>query len=310
MKWEEVSITTTECMLDAVTNIFYEIGAGGVVIEDPRVVSRYLQNDEWDYYELPKELLHAENVVVKGYLPVNEKLTEHLEELQNRLKNLEKYFEDYTGEISTSQICERDWENAWKSYYKPHKIGEKIIVVPSWENYNVKDGRVQISLDPGMAFGTGTHPTTELCVLALEEYLKEKDIVYDVGTGSGILAISAAMLGASKVTACDIDDLAVKSAQENIQNNNVDGIVRVEKGDLLNGKSVSVNIITANIIADVIIDFTRQAYNLLLPQGKFICGGIISERESEVKEKLVETGFEIIKSYKNSGWAAIAAQRK
>jgi ribosomal protein L11 methyltransferase len=310
MKWEEVSITTTECMLDAVTNIFYEIGAGGVVIEDPRVVSRYLQNDVWDYYELPKELLQAENVVIKGYLPVNEKLTESLEELQNKLKNLENYFEDYSGEISTNQICEEDWENAWKAYYKPHKIGKRIIIVPSWEDYKIEEGELPIYLDPGMAFGTGTHPTTELCILALEDYLQENDSVYDIGTGSGILAISAAKMGAGSITALDIDDLAVKIAVKNIKNNNVEKIIKAEKGNLLNGKTVPANVITANIIADVIIELIQQAYKLLLPNGKFICSGIISERKNDVKERLIRAGFDILRLFESSGWTAIVAQRK
>lgn len=310
MKWQEISITTTECMQDAVTNIFYEVGAGGVVIEDPNVVARYLEEKTWDYYELPEEILQAENVVIKGYLPMDDKLPDRMEELKLKLEALREYFDDYYGEISTAQILEKDWANAWKAYYKPHKVGKRIIVIPSWENYNLKDGEIPIYLDPGMAFGTGTHPTTELCLKAMERYLKKGDYVYDIGTGSGILAIAHAKLGAKKVLARDLDDLAVRMATENVSRNNLSEIVTVEKGDLLKGITKPAHLITANIIADVILMLMESAFQLLHPGGIFISSGIIAERSAEVQRELSRTGFEIVEAMTDSGWVAIVAQRK
>lgn len=310
MKWQEISITTTEYMQDAVANIFYDVGAGGVVIEDPNVVARYLEEKAWDYFELPEEMLQAENVVIKGYLPMDEKLPDRMEDLTLKLEALREHFDDYFGTISTSQILEKDWANAWKAYYKPHKAGERIVVIPSWENYDLQDDEIPIYLDPGMAFGIGSHPTTELCLKAQERYLKQGDYSYDIGTGSGILAIAHAKLGARRVLARDLDSVAVRMATENVARNNVSNIVTVEQGDLLDGITEPAHLISANIIADTILILIKNAYELLYPGGILISSGIITERSDEVQRELMHIGFDLVEIMADSGWVAVVAQRK
>lgn len=309
MDWQEISVTTTEIMEEAVTNLFYEIGAAGVVIEDPKLIERYVQSDSWDAYEIPQELLEAEYIVVKGYLPVDDKLPLLLEQFNGALAALSAFFEDYYAQVHLSRLKEDDWANSWKEYYKPQKISEKIVVVPSWEKYEPSEDELVISLDPGMAFGTGGHPTTMMCVKALEKYFKPNATVADIGTGSGIISIAAAKLGAKSVKAIDLDTLAVRIANVNVKKNNVENIVQVSQGNLLDNINEKYDFIVSNIIADVIIDLSEDAFLKLEDSGIFIAAGIIEEKLDQVIDKLKDTGFSIIEVMSDNAWRGVVATK-
>lgn len=309
MQWQEISVTTNEIMEEAVTNLFYEIGAAGVVIEDPNLINRYVKEDVWDAYEFPKEIMEAEHVIVKGYLPVDNKLPLILEQFNGALAALSGFFEDAYVSVQLSRLHEEDWANSWKEYYKPQKVSERIVVVPGWEEYNPEKGEIVIKLDPGMAFGTGNHPTTMMCIKALEKYITTGWRIADIGTGSGIIAIAAAKLGAGSVCAVDLDTLAVRVAKLNVKRNMVEDIVQVSQGNLLQGINKTFNIIVANIISDVIIEMSEAVYEKLDASGIFIASGIIADRQDEVASRLKEEGFKLIEIIEDNAWRGIVAAK-
>ncbi|MBO1910447.1 50S ribosomal protein L11 methyltransferase, partial [Microvirga sp. 3-52] len=247
-----------------------------------------------------------------AYLPVNSFLIETMSEIEQSIAELPGFGLNVgRNEIKTSEVDDEDWATAWKKYYHPVKVSGRFTIVPTWEEYNpVASDELIIELDPGMAFGTGTHPTTVLCIQALEKYIKTDDIVIDVGTGSGVLSIAAAMLGAKKVEALDLDYVAVKAAMENIELNKVEKIVEVTQGNLLEKVDSKPNLIVANILADVIMSFSADAASILQEDGLFIVSGIIGEKRDEVKDDLVNKGFEIIESVLMEDWVAIIAKKK
>jgi len=309
MQWQEISVTTSEIMEEAVTNLFYEMGAAGVVIEDPNLINRYVQEDAWDAYEFPKEMMETSYIIVKGYLPVDDKLPLILEQFRGALAVISGFFQDAYVSVQLNKLNEEDWANSWKQYYKPQKISEKIVVVPGWEEYSPKEGEIIVELDPGMAFGTGSHPTTMMCIKAIEKYMIPGWRVADIGTGSGIIAISAAKLGAGAVCAVDLDALAARVATLNVKTNMVEDIVEVSQGNLLQGTDKTFNIIVANIIANVVIEMAKDVYEKLEPSGIFIASGIIEDRQDDVITKLGEEGFKIIEVIEDKSWRGIVATK-
>lgn len=308
-KWQEITVKTTEEAQEAVANLFYEMGAAGVVIEDPRVLARYMAEDSGDAHELPADLTDANHVVIKGYLPMDDLLQKRLTNFSNELEKLGQFFNQYSAEVSLAEIAEEDWANSWKEYYKPEKIGEKIVIVPSWEQYEPQEGEIILRLDPGMAFGTGNHPTTAMSIRLLEKYLKPHFNVIDVGTGSGVLAITAAKLGAQRVLALDIDSMAVKIAQQNAAENGVEGKIEARYNDLLAGIEEKAHFIVANIVADTILALTPQAVPLLYPEGYYLVSGIIEERWLEVQEALEKAGLTIVEKTQEGHWVTALAQK-
>lgn len=198
MKWSEISIHTTQEAVEAISNILHEAGAGGVVIEDPFDLTKERDTQFGEIYELNPDDYPEEGVVIKAYLPVNSFLGETVEAIKEAINNLMLYNIDVgRNKVTISEVNEEEWATAWKKYYNPVKISERFTIVPTWETYErVSTDELIIELDPGMAFGTGTHPTTVMCIQALEKCVQSGDTVIDVGTGSGILSIAAAMLGA------------------------------------------------------------------------------------------------------------------
>ncbi|MFA5537421.1 MAG: 50S ribosomal protein L11 methyltransferase [Bacillota bacterium] len=308
--WQEISVETTEEAAEAVANLFYETGAQGVVVEDPRVVAGYLERGLWDAHELPSELLEAENIIIKGYLPVEDNLEERLKIFEQRLSGLEKYFVSWLAKVSYAEIAEADWSTAWKSYYKPEKIGDQIVVSPSWEEYLPEQEELVVRLDPGMAFGTGNHPTTAMMIRAIEKYLQPGDNIIDVGSGSGILAIVGARLKAGSVLALDNDTLAVKIAQQNVELNGVSEQVTVKYNDLLTGIEGNYQLIIANITADPILRMANEAYKRLNSKGLLLTSGIISDRRLEVESALVGLGFDILETQQEGEWVSIVARKE
>lgn len=310
MDWQEIVVRTSAEASESVADIMQELGSGGVVIEDPAVVKFHLENSNWDYHELPEELLALRDVLIKCYFPIDDRLPETLEEIKLRLNVLNR--EIMPGSIiniELDQLAEEDWAHAWKAYYKPVKVGEKIVIKPSWEDYQPVDGEIIVELDPGMAFGTGTHATTTMCIEALQKVIAGGELVYDVGTGSGVLSVVAAKLGAREVKSIDIDPVAVKVASENVAKNDVTDKVTVFVGNLLDMAEVQAQVVVANIIATVIIDLSPAVRRVLVPGGLFIASGIIKDRWPEVQSSLIANGFKLQQVQREKEWIAVIAEK-
>ncbi|KJD52389.1 ribosomal protein L11 methyltransferase, partial [Bacillus amyloliquefaciens] len=277
MKWSEICIHTTHEAVEPISNILHEAGASGVVIEDPLDLIKERENVYGEIYQLDPNDYPDEGVIIKAYLPINSFLGETVEGIKETINNLLLYDIDLgRNKITISEVNEEEWATAWKKYYHPVKISEKFTIVPTWEEYTpVHTDELIIEMDPGMAFGTGTHPTTVLCIQALERYVKEGDSVVDVGTGTGILSIASAMLRAKQVEGYDLDPVAVESARLNSKLNKVSDHIEIKQNNLLDGVEGEKDVIVANILAEVILRFTDQAYSLLKDGGYFITSGII-----------------------------------
>ncbi len=309
MKWAEISIQTTHEATEAVADIFHGLGASGVVIEDPELVNSYKRSGTWDYCDIP-EAEDDSVVTVKAYLPVDDQLDDKLRLFEQRVNDLARHDIDKgSGLIRLREVREEDWANAWKTYYHPIRVGERLVVKPSWQDYPAAADDVVIELDPGMAFGTGTHHTTAMCLGLLEEAMKPGDTVFDVGTGSGILAVAAAKLGAGAVRAVDNDPLAVRIAGENVAANGTGDTVTVAEGDLLTGLSGQADLIIANIIADVIIRMAPSVPERLKDGGLFLAGGVIADRLGDVTDAILTAGLGVEKVLEEGGWASILARK-
>jgi len=313
MKWSEISVHTTSEAMEAVSNLFYEMGANGVVIEDPEVLFREWDTPFGEIYQLSPDDFPTEGVFVKAYLPIDSaNLGDLLETLKQQLNNLSEYGLDVgKGTVAVNDVHEDEWAHAWKKYYKPVHVSDRITIKPVWEEYQPgKPDEIIIEMDPGMAFGTGTHPTTILCLRALEKYLQPGDRVYDVGTGTAILSIAAVKLGASHVLAMDLDEVAVRSAQSNTELNQVNEQITVRQNNLLDGVEEQVEVVVANILAEVIVRFTDDVHRVLKPGGVFIASGIISAREADVKHALLKSNLDVIETVTIDDWVAIVAKKR
>jgi len=312
MKWSEISIHTTNEAVEPISHILHEAGASGVVIEDPFELIKEREDQFGEIYQLDPNDYPEEGVIVKAYLPVNSFLGETVEAIKESINNLIIHDIDIgLNKVTISEVNEEEWATAWKKYYNPVKISERFTVVPTWEEYTpVNSDELIIELDPGMAFGTGTHPTTVLCIQALERTVKSGDKVIDVGTGSGVLSIAAALLGAESIRAYDLDEVAVKAAKLNIKLNKVQDRAEVAQNNLLDGiDSQSADVIVANILAEVIVRFTSDASRVLKPGGIFITSGIIQAKKDLVTDALINDGFTIKETMLMEDWVAIIAQR-
>ncbi|EWH20511.1 50S ribosomal protein L11 methyltransferase [Bacillus haynesii] len=311
MKWSEICIHTTHEAVEPISNILHEAGASGVVIEDPLDLIKERENVYGEIYQLDPNDYPDEGVIIKAYLPINSFLGETVEGIKETINNLLLYDIDLgRNKITISEVNEEEWATAWKKYYHPVKISEKFTIVPTWEEYTpVHTDELIIEMDPGMAFGTGTHPTTVLCIQALERYVKEGDSVVDVGTGTGILSIASAMLRAKQVEGYDLDPVAVESARLNSKLNKVSDHIEIKQNNLLDGVEGEKDIIVANILAEVILRFTDQAYSLLKDGGYFITSGIIQQKKQEVKDALVNEGFTIVEVLSMEDWVSIIAKK-
>lgn len=311
MKWRQIIVDTEKKAVEAVSEILVDCGAAGVIIEDPEIIRQGIAENIWDAYEFPDELVHREFVRVKAYFPHDKYLFERSEELEGRLSNLNTVFmEKSLKNLAWADVREEDWANSWKAYYKPVRAGEKIIIKPTWEEYDPGPADIIIELDPGMAFGTGTHPTTVMCIRLLEKTIRGGETVFDIGTGSGILAVSAAKLGAETVLAVDLDEVAVAAARVNVETNRVAGTVKVASGNLLDNISGQADIIVANIVADIIIRVCPEAFAALKPGGRFIASGIISPRSDAVSKVIEGQGFIIYETVREGDWVSFLAARE
>ncbi|MDR5657972.1 50S ribosomal protein L11 methyltransferase [Serpentinicella sp. ANB-PHB4] len=310
MKWIEVSIKTTTEAVEAVSNILYDAGVTGVVIVDPHDLTvSNTSNHTWDYIDESIYNLEYEGAVIKGYLSQSSDLNDKIKLIEDLVNLLPSYGLDIgIGEVTTLVVDEEEWATAWKQYYKTTKISKNIVIKPSWEEYENLPNELVIELDPGMAFGTGTHETTIMCTQELEKHIKERSTVFDIGCGSGILSVAAAKLGAEKVIAVDLDEVAVNVTKENIQKNSVGNQVTVRHGDLMSVVDEKADIIVANIIADIIIILSKDIKPYLNQEGIFIASGIILDKLQDVKKALTTNGFDILDIKTKGEWAAIVSK--
>ncbi|MDM5156510.1 50S ribosomal protein L11 methyltransferase [Bacillus sp. DX1.1] len=310
MKWSEISIHTTEEAVEAVSHILHEAGASGVAIEDPAELTKEREQQYGEIYALNPAEYPEEGVLIKAYFPQTDSLHETVASVKSSIDALPSYdIEIGTGHISINEVDEEDWATAWKKYYHPVKISDTFTIVPTWEEYTPSSAEEKIiELDPGMAFGTGTHPTTTMCIRALEKTVRPGDTVIDVGTGSGVLSIAAAKLGASSIQAYDLDPVAVESAQVNVRLNHTEDTVTVGQNSLLEGIEGPVDLIVANLLAEIILLFPEDAAKVVKPGGFFITSGIIEMKEKVITEALEQAGFTIEEVLRVEDWVAIIAR--
>lgn len=309
--WIEIKIITSSDALEPVSGIFYSLDVKGVAIEDPNDIKLKAQNPlSWDFADFNIFEFGENAAVVKGYFSEEEDIDNIKNIISAKLDELrEMGLNIGEGRLVTASVNEEDWSTSWKKYYKPIKLGDKIVIKPTWEDYTINEGEIIIELDPGMAFGTGTHETTAMCIEMLEKHLKAGDIVFDIGTGSGILAITSSKLGASNVVGVDLDEVAVKAAIENVETNKLNN-VEILYGDLTNVLTGKANIVVANIIAEVIIGLTETVKPFIVKNGLFITSGIIRDRKNDVLDALNISGYRIIEVKEKGEWVAIVTTLK
>ncbi len=310
-QWIEVSIQTTHEAAELTAEIMRAAGANnGVVIEDPVLINTLRNSGTWELCDIPEQG-NTEVVTVTAYYPEDE-------ELQPRLAQIEEEMAALAASIGTCRfgntcfrtVSEQDWANEWKQYFHVTHIGETLVIKPTWEEYTAKAGEHIIEIDPGMAFGTGTHHTTCMCMERLEKVLRPGMEVFDVGTGSGILAIAAAKLGAETVKAVDIDATAVRVAAENIAANGLTEKINVKQGDLLQGTEGQADVIIANIIADIIIMLLEDVPGKLKNGGIFLASGIIEERQNDVAAAAAKAGLCVEAVDTKGGWVVMQMRKE
>lgn len=306
MKWTEIKYETSSEAVEAVSNIFIEAGAQGVAIEDALDLANF-QNDEFGEI-LDKEQFDfiKEGAYVTSYFPETTFLPEILPTIKLRLEELPTFGLSLgANQWHYQELSEDDWANAWKKYYRPVPISRFLTIVPEWLEYTPhhEDERT-IKMDPGMAFGTGSHPTTRLTLQALETVIRGGETVLDVGTGSGILSIASKLFGATNVIGYDLDEVAVNQAQENVKLNPEVGTIPMYSNDLLTGIETKADIIVANILADIILRLMDDAWRLLNEGGSFIVSGIIEDKKELIVTEAKQRGFKVQQILNQADWYA------
>ena len=301
--WIEITIHTTNEASEIVESILLDYGSTGVAIEDPTTLEENLHDDFGTIVELSPTDFPDVGVIVKGYINElnfdDETFTRFKGELEQLGQNINigEFFK-----IETTTIKDSDWENSWKDYFDILNIGEKFVIVPTWREYKNEENKYVINIDPGMAFGTGGHETTSLCIKNLEKYVKPHDDIIDVGCGSGILSIAASYLTDGEIKAVDLDKLAVDVSRENFALNNLENRIAVEEASLLTKETKKYNVIVANILAHIIELMLDDAYKLLEDGGYYITSGIIKDKKDELLEKMLERGFKLVEETSDNEW--------
>ncbi len=305
MQWIEVNVRVTHEAVEAVADVLTGIGSKGVAIEDPQLINDLRNSGTWELCDIPEQE-NTEVVTVSAYYADDEKLKQRLAEIDRQLELIEERIGKYRFDnIRFRKVNEQDWANEWKQYFHVTHVGKSLVIKPSWEDYAAAEGEHVIEIDPGMAFGTGTHHTTNMMMERLEKVITPNAEVFDVGTGSGILAIASAMLGAKTVKAVDIDSVAVRVARENVANNALNDKVEVREGDLLHGTEGKADVIIANIIADIIIMLLKDVPIKLNDKGIFLASGIIEERMADVVAAAEKHGLKLDAVDRRGGWVVL-----
>ena len=318
MNWLEVKVDTAPAGLDAVSERLEALGVTGLVIDDEADFHDFLEHNHqyWDYVDEDLEASMKGKSRITFYLPADGDGFDQLAHLRTALQGFKDAHAGKYGTLlmTLENLKDADWENNWKQYYKPMEIGERLLVIPEWEQENVKGqakyaGKVPLILEPGLTFGTGSHATTRLCLQALDTHIHGSERVLDLGCGSGILSIAALVLGAKEAFACDIDEKCVDVAYENAALNGV-GKDRytVRWGDVLTDKTLQAefgggyDMVVANIVADVIMGLSDKVRPFLKEGGLFLCSGIIDDRAEEVLAKLRADGWMVLEQNDSEGW--------
>ena len=314
MDWTAIKVITSSEAVEAVSYILTDMGAQGVQIEDAADFANLHEEKYGDHGEFidPSSIPHRKNgAAVSGYFPQNVFVPELLPTIHQRVAKLRDYgLNPGENDVSAATVDNQQWATVWQKYYHPLRVTDQLTIVPQWEEYEPADPKEKlIFLDPGMAFGTGTHPTTRLMLEALEKTIVGNEYVIDVGTGSGVLSIAAKHLGAGKVDAYDIDEVAVNSAKKNLALNPVAKDVKVGVNSLLDGIHTQADLIVANILAEIIVPLIPQAYENLKPGGKFLVSGIIDDKAPLIRQKLQEQGFVIDDEQQMKDWHGMIAHK-
>ncbi|MHB0884960.1 MAG: 50S ribosomal protein L11 methyltransferase [Bacillota bacterium] len=320
MKWAEVRVRVAAEAVEAVSNELIEEGAGGVAIQDPSLVERIKKGLIVDEVVaglapgLSSDQGPAAVLTVVAYFPATERLAPRLERLRRRLRELPAAgLDPGPAEVSTTEVDDRDWADAWKAYFKPRRLGRRMVIRPTWEEYESGPDDLVIVLDPGMAFGTGTHATTAGCLLFLEEVMAGGERVIDVGTGSGVLAVAAAKLGAASVASVDLDEASIIAAEANVLENGVADRVSVAMGDagaFLDGFAPgAADLVAANLVAGLLVRFAGGIARVLRPGGLVIGSGIVDTRLDEVVKAFAEAGLTVVDRKDEGDWVTILATR-
>ena len=312
MKWLALHIDTSPAGLEPVETMLSSLGIDGLVIEDEADFRRFLEQNRqyWDYVDEALDKAMTGKCRVTFYVEESENGFAQVAAVRIALADLKKkHPEEYAPLLMTVDgIEDADWENNWKAFYKPLEIGGRLMVIPDWEEADSR-GRVALRLNPGLAFGTGSHATTRLCLTELEKYVRRGMKMLDLGCGSGILSIAALLLGAESAMACDVDEKAVDIAYENAALNGVDrSRYTVLAGDVLGDSGFQkelgsgYDVVAANIVADVIIALAPNVHHLIKKEGVFICSGIIDTRAEEVRSALEDSGLLVLEANALEGW--------
>lgn len=311
MDWKEFRVHTVNEALEPISNILNEAGANGVLVEDPQDLLREHREKFGEIYELDPSNYPEQGIFIKAYFVDNNALSKKIRDLKTKINALaDLNIETGNLDYALKDVHEADWENEWKKYFKPVRVTDTFTIVPTWEDYTrVSKEELIITLDPGMAFGTGTHPTTVLSLVALADYVKNADTVLDVGSGSGVLTIGSVLLGAKHVYAFDLDDVAVNSTKMNIELNEFQDKVIIQQNDLLKNVNQKANLIVSNILADILIHLVDDAWRNLAQSGYFITSGIIDKKQDLVRNKLEARGFKIVQVNKMDNWVSFIAQK-
>ena len=307
MKCIEITITTNDQAAEAVSELLMSKGANGTEMVDPFAFRQVLESNKYlDYADDGLIESYGSDVIVRAYFSDDHDPVELTGEINGALSDIKEYMDIGLGEVKGILRDDEEWKDNWKKYFKPFHFTSKIVIKPSWEDYTPEPQDIVIELDPGMAFGTGTHETTRMCALLGEKYLKRGDKVLDLGCGTAILALSAVKLGASSALAVDIDEAAVKTARQNVGKNGESHKILVRQGELKHVSKEPYDLIFINIIADIILSLSSEIKDYVGPNTRMFLSGIIKSRRDEVRKAYTDLGLTLCEELIQDEWVAMA----